>query len=407
MDVAERLQVLTASDLAPVVRRALGDEDAWPVGWAVESMGWAAVNPATLGLYRLTGVARVGSAENVAWAAVLKVVGDVDLSGTRLDVDFLHNPQDWNYWRREAVAFRSGLLDGWPGPLVPVRCLAVDEPAPEVVWIWLEACDNARTGGRWTLASHALLAHDLGAFAAQWANRAPSTTEHPWLAQRWLRDSMATLRAGAVDHVLGHDACWQHPLLADVMPAGTPRRVGRLFGEAEGLLAALESLPTTLAHHDTQASNFFLRDPSDDQARTVGIDWGFLGLAPVGHDLGCHLSSNIGTWGIDPREAADLDRASTPAYLQGLGDFGWQGDERAVMFARAASAALATTTVLTTWVSGLCDQAPHYLSDSTWPESLADRERVSVATVMEAWAAGLDYALDLGDEAQRLRKALG
>jgi hypothetical protein len=390
-----------------VVREALWNGEAWPLSWEIESLNWAAVNPATLGLYRLTGRARVGSSEDVGWAAVLKVVGDVDLAGTPLNDGFLHDPQDWNYWKREAAAFASGLLDGWPGPLVPVRCLAVDERAGGLVWIWLEACGSGQPEGRWTLASQALLAHDLGAFAAQWADRAPSTADYPWLAQRWLRGGMASLRAAGADHALAHDGCWNHPLLAAALPSGTRQRVQQLYDSAEELLSKLESLPTTLTHHDTQASNFFLRDASDAQSRTVAIDWGFLGLAPVGHDLGCHLWSNICTWNVDPRDAADLDRGSTAAYLQGLSDFGWHGDERAVLFARAAAGALATTTMLTTWVSGLCDQAPHYLSDPGWPEALADKERLSVGTVMEQWAVGFGYALDLGEEAQRLSKVLG
>ena len=405
MEIADRLGALTAADLAPVVRRALRNEQAWPLDWELESLNWAAVNPATLGLYRLSGLAEVGR-NSEPWAVVVKVVGDVDLAGTPLHTGFLHHPQDWNYWKREAVAFRSGLLDGWPGPLVPVRCLAVDEPAGDLLWIWLEACDRAPAGGPPSLESQAVLAHDLGAFAAQWADHPPSPVDYPWLCQRWLRGGMASLRGSGADHALSHDGCWNHPLVADVLPAGTPARVRRLFGDAEDLLAVLDSLPRTLAHHDTQASNFFLRDPSDDRTRTVAIDWGFLGLAPVGHDLGCHLWSNVCTWSVDPREAADLDRSSTPAYLEGLSDFGWHGDERAVLFARAAAAALATTTMLTTWVSGLCDQTPHYLSDSTWPAARAEEQQLPVETVMESWAVGFEYALDLGDEARRLSTSL-
>jgi len=135
---------------------------AWPVSWDVVSLGWAAVNPATLGLYRLTGLAKVGSRDDVDWAVVLKVVGDVDLAGSPLDVGYLHDPQDLNYWKREAVAFESGLLDGWPGPLVPVRCLGVDNTEPGVSWIWLEAHGGAQIRDAWTLEEQAVLAYDLG-----------------------------------------------------------------------------------------------------------------------------------------------------------------------------------------------------------------------------------------------------
>jgi hypothetical protein len=405
MDLSERLGSLTATELAPVVRRAVGEEDAWPRSWQIESLGWAAVNPATLGLFRLTGSATLGSRGQVDWAVVLKVVGHVDLAGTPLEVGFLHDPQDWNYWRREADAFASGLLDGWPGPLLPVRCLGVDETEQDVTWIWLEAQDGAHERV-WTLEEQAVLAYDLGAFAAQWSDDPPSTVDYPWLAQRWLRGGMTSLRAGGVDHALAHDGCWRHPLLS-ALPADTRERVGRLVGGAERLLAVLESLPTTMAHHDTQASNFFIRDPADVDGRTVAIDWGFLGLSPVGHDLGCHLWSNIATWTVDPLEAAELDTGSTSAYLRGLRDFGWEGDENAVLFARATAAALATTTMLTLQISGLCDQTPHFLSDGAWPQELADQKQLSVETVMTRWAAGLDYVLDLGDEAHRLSRSLG
>ena len=42
----------------------------------------------------------------------------------------------------------------------------------------------------------------------------------------------------------------------------------------------------------------------------------------------------------------------------------------------------------------------------TWPQGLAHRHRLTVETVITRWAAGLDYALDLGEEAQRLSEVL-
>lgn len=406
MNPEERLESMTAADLAPVVRRAVGAVSAWPLRWHVESLGWAAVNPATQGLYRLTGVARVGSADDVGWAVVLKVLGDVDLAGTPLDVGWLHDPQDINYWKREAVAFESGLLDDWPGPLVAVRCLGVDHTDPGV-WLWLEDLGGAQAGDQWSLEEQAVLAYDLGAFAAQWAGHAPSASRYPWLLQRWLRGNLTCFRDVGIKHALDHDGCWRHPLVAAALQADARQRVKDLFDGAEGVLAVLESLPVTLAHHDTQPSNFFLRRPADgDNRRTVAIDWGFLGLAPVGHDLGCHLWANLRTWTIDPRDAADLDRGSTSAYLQGLADFGWDGDEQAVLFARAAAGAITTATHYLGDVSSLCDQMPNYVGNGRWPHELAQQHQLSVEALMTRWAAGLDYALDLGEEAQGLSRAL-
>ena len=75
--MAARVGSLSAADLAPVVRRALGVDDAWPTGWRFEKLGWTVVNPATLALYRVEGTARVGSQPDVPWVVVVKIVGDV------------------------------------------------------------------------------------------------------------------------------------------------------------------------------------------------------------------------------------------------------------------------------------------------------------------------------------------
>ena len=48
MDTGQRLRCLTAVELTTVVRQALREQEAWPSSWEVESLGWAAVNPATL-----------------------------------------------------------------------------------------------------------------------------------------------------------------------------------------------------------------------------------------------------------------------------------------------------------------------------------------------------------------------
>jgi hypothetical protein len=59
-----------------------------------------------------------------------------------------------------------------------------------------------------------------------------------------------------------------------------------------------------------------------------------------------------------------------------------------------------------TQVSGLCDETPSYFSKATWPQDLANAQQLSVEALMARWASGLDYVLDLGDEAQLLRSAI-
>lgn len=143
MELAGRLDQLTAAELAPIVRRAVGDSQAWPLTWEFDTLDWTG-NPATVALIRLTGMAQTKEGRKVSWIVVLKVVADTDMSGDPLIDQYTHEPQGLNYWKREALAFSSGLLTGWSGPLVPVRCYGVTEESEDQVWMWLEARDGAR-----------------------------------------------------------------------------------------------------------------------------------------------------------------------------------------------------------------------------------------------------------------------
>jgi hypothetical protein len=184
----------------------------------------------------------------------------------------------------------------------------------------------------------------------------------------------------------------------------TRRRIAELISDADDLLAGFDSQPVTLAHHDPQRGNLFAAAPNESPARTVAIDWGFFGLAPVGSDLGLHIGQNIMSWGIDQRRAAEHYRASTAAYISGLQDYGWSGDVDSVRFARATAAALNAGTWLAMEVSWLCpDMAERFASDdAAWPTRVAAKHGISTTTVVERWASGFNYVLDLADEARQL-----
>jgi hypothetical protein len=62
---------------------------------------------------------------------------------TRLIDRYAHEPEGISYWKREALAFSSGLL-GWPGPLVPVHHYGVEEVSKGQPRIWLEARGRRR-----------------------------------------------------------------------------------------------------------------------------------------------------------------------------------------------------------------------------------------------------------------------
>ena len=403
MEVAGRLHQLTAAELAPVVGNALRDDHAWPLTWEFDALDWTG-NPATVGLFRLAGIARTSDGGEVPWIVVLKVVADVDLTGDPLIDRYTHEPEGSNYWKREALAFSSGLLIGWPGPLVPVHCYGVEEVSKSQAWIWLEAREDAGPHALWTIEQLALAAYDFGALAAQWQSKLPDVRHYPWLAQRWLGGWVALVRIFAVDHFLEHDGCGNGSAVESFLNGTTRRRIAELISDADDLLAGFDSLPVTLAHHDPQWGNLFAAAPEESPARTVVIDWGFVGLAPIGSDLGLHIGQNIMSWGIDQRRAAEHDQASTAAYISGLQDYGWKSDVDSVKFARAAAAALNAGTWLAMEVSWLCpDMAERFGSDAAaWPTRVAAKQGISTTTVVERWAAGFNYVLDLADEARQL-----
>jgi len=398
-----RVEAVSLEALVPMVRRALADDHLTVLDREVSQLQGAG-NPTTRGLFRISGTARRTSGEVVPWQLVLKVVGDADL----IETGYCHEPTDWNYWKREALAFRSGLLDGWPGPLWPVRAYAVEDVTADEVWVWLQVCGDAQAKKNWSLDRLASAAHDLGAFAAQWAAAPPNPDLHPWLAQRWVDGWVATARSLGADHAAGHDGCWTTGLLRGIVSTSTPGRVADLMATADILQDRLAALPLTLAHHDAQWSNAFSAEESGLRPGTVLIDWSYLGLAPVGTDLGISVGWNVFNGAVDPHRAVDHDRSTTEAYLRGLHEHGWAGSSDAVLFARATSAALVTGTWLTALASWLCLELISMIGEdmSTWPQSDAQQQHTDVTTVLAGWAATLDFVLDLGDEAVRLSNRL-
>jgi hypothetical protein len=406
VEIRSRLAGLDAEHLAPVVQRALNDPTAWPMTWTHEPLGASLVNPATAGLFHWTGTARDGSGAEVPWRVVLKVVADIEFGDPVWDQGYMHAEHDWNYWKREVLVRQSGFLDRYEHPLVPVRCLGVEEPAPKEGWLWTEALGDWGGRPRWPVHVLARSARNLGVFSAQGVDHAAELDGYSWAARHWLRGWVSSARGWGADHAAGHAECWNHPLLAETLPAGTAQRFAALVNEAADILDVVESLPVTVAHHDAQWSNLFQTDGADPAGRTVAIDWSYLGLAPVGEDLGHHIGCNIANRAVDAHQIRQHHQSATKAYLQGLSDAGWRGDEQNVLLARSAGAALQIALLAGLEVISLCGHGTTEDADDSeqqaWPYQLADRLNITVHDAVLGWVRGLSHLLDMGDEARRL-----
>src|SRR5262249_54285872 len=108
-----------------------------PDAWRCEPLAHTANSSATRGLWRVRSVSSTGvTSEPPAWSVVLKVVHhSTEGHPYWLSSD---DPEDPMYWKREPLAYASGLPsslgDSFRGP----RLYRMSEQADGVVLLWLE-----------------------------------------------------------------------------------------------------------------------------------------------------------------------------------------------------------------------------------------------------------------------------
>ncbi|GAA2118678.1 phosphotransferase [Nocardioides bigeumensis] len=207
--------------------------------------GWqplpGGLGPSTAGVWRATIRGRQ--------VAVKRLVPPSDVH----DEPGLDDPTHFAYWRRAAEVAASGLVASTPGLHAP-RTVSVDEDDEGITLVtaWV---DFQPVNGLFA-------ARSLGLFGGA------DLTEQPWFARDQLRARLLrteqrggwpTLQRTPVADVADH--LWRH-------------RLERLD--------ELDALPRVAQHGDPSRGNLVAVDGS----AVVTVDWGSLGLGPVGGDLG-------------------------------------------------------------------------------------------------------------------------
>jgi len=332
------------------------------------------MSPDKRALFRWTGRAMVDGDER-EWSLILKA--------WRRDPQ-TEGPGHWNYWKREFLAYSSGLLDGLPGISAPGLLGASNDG--DVVFAWLEEIRSDRDG-RWPTERYVTAALHLGRFNGAYAGNRP-VPDVPFLTRAYLRGW--TNWVPWSDAVRSHET-WSHPLVAAAVPIPPVERLERLHSMVAPLCDRLEALPQTLSHLDAWRANLIAaRSPSGDE-RTVAVDWSFVGTAPAGQEVAILVGGSHIWLDADPDELALLSGRAFAAYVEGLREAGWRGDERRVRFAYAASAALYLAPVVV-WLARAAAQRE-------WLERKCGRP---IDEVVRGWVILLDHALDLADEAYAL-----
>lgn len=364
--------------LTAYVRSLLEDESAAIIAHGWSPLAFAPLSRITAGLYRCAGTARSRGAV-APWSLIVKALHPPGGPET--------TPDDPHYWKREALVYPSGVLDGLPDGLAAPRCLGVEWPREDIAWIWMEDVAH-ETAGRWPVERFAEAARHLGRWNGGYL-AGPSIPDHPWLSRRYLDRRCA--RAGPFIGRFAETDRWPEPfgrVEASALGAG----VRRLWSERGRLSAALASLPATLCHFDANRGNLFSRARSEGTTETVVIDWAFTGHGVAGQDLAQLVLGPLTDFELGPSDLPLLDDEAFAGYLAGLRDAGWAGDAARVRLGFTVAAALQ-------WCFGpLLGLA----ITSGGLDALVSKWRRPADELVDRWCALTTYALRLADEARTL-----
>ena len=360
------------------VRACLGDATAKIVEVQAKPVvaGFSESEGGGLGTLRIGGTAMTAAGLQ-SFRMISKSLGD---GGTGSN-----DPGEWNYWKREALAYSSGVLDVLPPGVSAPKCYGVSHDDPQRATIFLEEITEDHVD--WGLDQYGAAAQCLGRFNGAYLAGRP-IPDYPWMmpgrVANWLdlaHDALSRLPEGMDEPVMG---AW--------LGGDRLERTMALWRRRESLQAALAALRRCFCHHDAFRRNLMLRDGSAGGPNLVGIDWSMLGPGAVGEELAPLIGVTL-QFGDLPLEAArDLETVVLSRYHTGLIEAGCVVSQADVRLGFCASAAL---------FLGLGNFGG-------WQAVLADPDKRSnlesilgdpIDRIVERFAGLQTYLLDLGDEA--------
>jgi hypothetical protein len=308
-DVVSQLTNLPFAELLPIVQQILG-VDAAPLGpLSVKQIG-RSFGRGTVGIYRVSGHATTADREQT-WSAVVKVID----SGVSATADGELDPQ------REVAVYQSGVFAALQGGVRAAQCYAI-EARQGRQFVWQEDLSEAPQAP-WVAKHFIETARHLGQFNGHWPESA--LPNWAWLNKGGLRKKYKKAHYATVFDRLG--ALQSHALVRRAVSPDVVRRRAQLWEASDELFAAVEATPKGVCHLDCHPRNLFPMDDPVHGTFTIAIDWASVGIDCLGADIGALLASPLKWLDLSPDEAEALVAPIFAAYLRGLVDAGWSGNE--------------------------------------------------------------------------------
>jgi hypothetical protein len=381
----EQLQSLDPAILAEVVRQDQKDPGFAITDWTVSLLSdHGIINPE--GLILFSGHGRSGQVIK-PWSVVLKVLPIPDQEG---------DPSNLWYWKRELLAFESGLLARLPGPVAAPRYYGLLN-FDQSIGMWMEHILET-VSPRWTLNQYAIAARQLGQFNGAYLS-GTSLPNNPWLSAGLFR----TWFGGPLEEM---EKAWENPIVRQAFSGRLHERCRKLWEERERFYQVLDWLPQVFSHFDFHRRNLLMRQRPDGRDEVVAVDWAMCGIGALGGDLYSliGMSMFLGESHL-LTVSADLDRIVFEAYLEGLELAGWKGNPDLVRLGYTAWIAL--------WIGASAPGATSaWTSAQPWwtleeANAFALKQFGKMGEELAAdWAVVCEFGLDRAVEARGLMEKL-
>ena len=305
-----KLQHLSIAELKPILAQLLGPEASPVDGWTVTEIG-RSHGPSTAGIFRITGAASaVGGVQ--PWSVVVKVLGPPRLEGREYDPTGA---------LRELTFYRSGASAIQGDRVRAPRCYAIEE-WDNLHWIWLEDL-SAAPQPPWLPEQYLQAAQHAGQFNGHWSGSA--LPDWPWLNPNGLREKYrAPNIARAFERLPGLASL---PVAGRTLPPDVVQGLTALWQSGDELFTKVEESGQCLCHRDFHPRNLFPMPDTGAGSYTIAVDWDQAGVEYLGADIGLLLGSPIKWMDLSLEQATAIIEPLFDAYLAGLAEAGWSGNE--------------------------------------------------------------------------------